>query len=96
MKKELKTSDIPQLSLARLVEKLNQGYECDVRYINERVTIGKSKRKLLYKVQQQDANQPYVMTSILQALDSNPNAKVEFKKENDKLVIVVVERIKIY
>lgn len=78
--------------LKKITTTLNQGYECEVKYAGERVGVNKIKRKLLYKVSDENDIKNYLIDSLVELIKANPTAKIEFKRENDKIAIVFVKR----
>lgn len=90
--KELSNSDFATKDLTKITTTLKQGYECEVKYAGERVSVNKIKRKLLYKVVDKSDIKNYLLDSIIKAIEENPTAKIEFKKENDKIAIVLVKK----
>ena len=90
--KELTNSAFVAKDLTKITTTLNQGYECEVKYASEKVGVIKIKRKLLYKITDKEDIRKYLLDNILEVVENNPTAKVEFKKENDKIAIVLVKR----
>ena len=90
--KSLTNNDFATKDLTKITTTLNQGYECEVKYASERVSVIKIKRKLLYKITNESDIKNYLIDSLVELIKTNPTAKVEFKRENDKIAIVLVKR----
>lgn len=90
--KNLTNNEFVAKDLNKITNTLNKGYECEVRYASERVSVIKIKRKLLYKVSQETDIKNYLIDNIVELIKANPTAKVELKRENDKIAIVLVKR----
>ena len=81
----LKTIDV------RKVENtLEQHYECEVKQTNERTTVYRIKRKLLYKVKEIDVAP--LLDNILENLPDDVNTKIELKREKDRVAVVLVKK----
>ena len=93
--KDLKPTDLTTWELTKLTTTLNKGYECEVKYASERVSIRKIKRKLLYKVIEKEDIKKHLIDNIVEVVMNNPTAKVELKREGDKIAIVLVEKLEI-
>ena len=90
--KNLTNSEFVAKDLTKITTTLNQGYECEVKYAGEKVVVNRIKRKLLYKITDKSDIEKYLLDSILKAIEENPTAKIEFKREQDKIAIVFVKR----
>lgn len=90
--KNLTNNEFVAKDLTKITTTLNKGYECEVKYAGEKVSVHKIKRKLLYKVSQESDIKNYLIDNIVELIKANPTAKVEFKRENDKIAIVFVKR----
>ena len=90
--KNLTNKEFVEKDLNKITTTLNKGYECEVKYAGEKVSVNKIKRKLLYKVSNESDIKNYLIDSIVQLIKSNPTGKVEFKREQDKIAIVFVKR----
>lgn len=90
--KNLTNNDFVVKDLTKITTTLNQGYECEVKYAGEKVIVNRIKRKLLYKITDKNDIEHYLLENILKAIEENPTAKIEFKREQDKIAIVFVKR----
>ena len=90
--KELKNSSFLEKDISKITNTLNLGYECEVKYAKEKVSVLKIKRKLLYKVFDENDIKNYLIDSLIEIIKANPTAKIEFKREQDKIAIVLVKR----
>ena len=90
--KNLTNKEFAEKDLYKITNTLNKGYECEVKYASEKVSVNKVKRKLLYKISDENDIKNYLIDSIVELIKANPTAKVEFKREQDKIAIVFVNR----
>lgn len=90
--KNLTNNEFAVKDLTKITNTLNHGYECEVRYAGERVSVHKIKRKLLYKITDESDIKNYLIDNIVRVVKENPSAKIELKVENDKIAIVFVKR----
>lgn len=72
--------------LETIVGRLNHGVECEIKYVNDKMVVNKTKRQLLFKDVDLSLEQ---MKTILK---ENPNGKIECKLENGKVVMVLVSK----
>lgn len=80
------------LEIRKIETTLNQHYECEVKYTNDRATIYRIKRKLLYKVKTSKDIETLI-ESVIEMLGSDNSTKIEIKRENDKLAVIFVKRV---
>lgn len=69
-----------------ITSRLNHGVECEMKYVNDKVVVYKTKRQVLVKDIELSLEQ------IRKILQENPSSKLEFKLENSKVVAVLVSR----
>jgi len=79
-------NELSKSQLEQVVSRLNHGVECEMKNINGKMVVNKTKRQLLFKDVDLSNEQ------IRQILMENPSAKLEFKLENGKVVVVLVHR----
>ena len=79
-------NELSKNQLEQVVSRLNHGVECEIKNINGKMVVNKTKRQLLFKDVDLSNEQ------IRQILMENPSAKLEFKLENGKVVVVLVHR----
>ena len=72
--------------LETIVSRLNHGVECEIKYVNDKLVINKTKRQLLFK------DFDITLDQMKTILKENPHGKIECKLENDKVVMVLVSR----
>lgn len=72
--------------LEQVLNRLNHGVECEIKYANDKLIVNKTKRQLLFKGVDISNDQ------IKAILAETPNSKIEFKLEQGKLVVVLVSR----
>lgn len=87
----LQTSDFTPRVLNTIADILNKGYECELKCPNNNLIVIKIKRKLLYKVKEEADIKDYLLDKVLANLEVG--AKVEFKREQDKIAIVHVSKV---
>ena len=86
----LQPSDFSPRVLTAICTILNQGYECEIKYAGNNLCVLKIKRKCLYKVADENDIKEHLLPSITAKLEQT--AKVEFKREHDKIAIVLVRK----
>lgn len=86
----LQPSDFTPRVLNAICTILNQGYECEIKYAGGNLCVLKIKRKCLYKVANENDIKDYLLSNIIEKLE--PLAKVEFKREHEKVAIVLVKK----
>ena len=86
----LQPSDFTPRVLNAICTILNQGYECEIKYASNNLCVLKIKRKCLYKVANEDDIKNHLLPNITKQLDQE--VKVEFKREHEKIAIVLVKK----
>lgn len=89
----LQPSDFKPHVLNTICTILNQGYECELKYVGNNLCVLKIKRKCLYKVLDENDIKNNLIPSITSKLENE--AKVEFKREHDKIAIVLVRKLEV-
>ena len=87
----LQASDFTPKVLNTIVDILNKGYECEIKNPSNNLIVIKIKRKLLYKVSDENDIKNYLISNILEKLDDD--VKIEFKREHDKVAVVLVTKV---
>ena len=89
----IQPSDFTPRVLNLIATVLNQGYECEIKGINDKVVVLKVKRKLMYKVKDKDDIKKYLIDNVIETIDTNQDLKVEFKREREKVAIIEVKKV---